>query len=55
MPPFIGYEDMSGVFNCGPLFEMGGEAPPLGVFYYTTLSLSKKSRKEMASLCKNGQ
>jgi hypothetical protein len=27
----------------------------VGYFYYTTLSLSQKSRKEMASLVENGQ
>jgi hypothetical protein len=35
----------------------GGRSPQShwDPFKYTTLSLFKKSRKEMASLCKNGQ
>jgi hypothetical protein len=36
-------------------FTCGGAKPHKGPFYYTTLSLYKKSRKEMASLGENGQ
>jgi hypothetical protein len=62
MPHFIGYEDMSGVLICGPLFDCRGvgEAPipqshrGILLLYYSIHSI-KKSRKEMASLCKNGQ
>jgi hypothetical protein len=54
--PFIGYSDMSGVFICGSLFDLpGGEAPTGILFNIPTLSLYKKSRKEMASLGENGQ
>ena len=45
MPPFIGYEDLSGVFNCGPLFEMGGEAPHWESFTILLYSLFKKVQK----------
>ena len=56
MPPFIGYEDLSGVFICGSLFDCRGRSPPTGsiLLYYSIHSL-KKSRKEMASLGENGQ
>ena len=46
---------MSGVFICGPFFEMGGEAPYWDLFTILLYHFLKKSRKEMASLCKNGQ
>jgi hypothetical protein len=49
--PFIGYSEMSGILRCGSLYEPHIKGP----FQYTTLSLSKKSRKEMASLGENGQ